>query len=59
MLKSSLKFNFNIKNLVSTNLIRFLSMFLGFGGVYVLIFSFNYDDNNYGERYKYNLKYIN
>ena len=39
--------------------ILYLSMFLGLGGVYVLISSFHDDDddsNDDGERYIYNLK---
>ena len=39
--------------------ILYLSMFLGFGGVYVLISSFNDDDDDSdddGERYIYNLE---
>ena len=36
--------------------ILYLSMFLGLGGVYVLIFSFHDDD---GEKYIYNLDHTN
>ncbi|WP_288261592.1 hypothetical protein [uncultured Prochlorococcus sp.] len=42
--------------------ILYLSMFLGFGGIYVLISSFqddDDDDSNDGERYIYNYNYIN
>ena len=43
-----------------TDPIFYLSMFLGLGGVYVLVCSFNDDDdgNDDGERYIYNLEYI-
>ena len=37
--------------------ILYLSMFLGLGGVYVLISSFHYDDD--GEKYIYNLDHTN
>ena len=40
--------------------ILYLSMILGFGGVYVLIISFNDDDDNDsddGEKYLFNLEY--
>ena len=40
--------------------ILYLSMFLGLAGVYILISSFNDDDedsNDDGERYIYNLEY--
>ena len=40
----------------------YISMILGIGGIYVLISSFhddNDDDNDDGERYFYNLKFIN
>ena len=39
--------------------ILYLSMFLGLGGMYVLISSFNDDDdgNDDGERYFYSLEY--
>ena len=41
-----------------TDPIFYLSMFLGLGGVYVLICSFNDDDgNDDGEKYIYNLEY--
>ena len=41
--------------------IFYLSMLLGFGGVYVLISSFHDDDDgdDDGERYIYDLKYTN
>ena len=39
-----------------TDPILYLSMFLGLGGVYVLISSFHDDD---GEEYIYNLEYTN
>ena len=43
-----------------TDPILYLSMFLGLVGVYVLITSFNDDDNDDdGERYIYNLEYTN
>ena len=38
----------------------YLSMFLGLGGIYVLISSFHDDDgDDDGEKYSYNLEYIN
>ena len=55
---------------VSSNLIRmfqtrlmtdpvlYLSMLLGFGGIYVLITSFHDDDDDDGEKYIYNLEHI-
>ena len=41
--------------------ILYLSMLLGLGGVYVLISSFHDDDDddNDGEKFTYNLEYIN
>ena len=44
-----------------TDPILYLSMFLGLGGVYVLISSFHDDDDDDddGERYIFNFKYIN
>ena len=42
-------------NKFMTDPILYLSMFLGLGGVYVLISSFHDDDD--GERYIYNLEY--
>ena len=44
-----------------TDPILYLSMFLGLGGVYVLISSFHVDDDgDYdGEKYTYNLEYSN
>ena len=41
-----------------TDPILYLSMFLGLGGVYVLISSFDDDDDghDYGEKYIYNLE---
>ena len=45
-----------------TDPILYLSMFLGLGGVYVLISSFHDEDddgNDGGERYIYNLEYTN
>ena len=44
-----------------TDPILYLSMFLGLGGVYILISSFHDDDddNDDGERYIYNLEYTN
>ena len=44
-----------------TDPILYLSMILGFTGVYVLISSFGDDDddsNDDGERYIYNLEYV-
>ena len=47
-----------IQTLVMTDPILYLSMFLGLGGVYVLISSFHDDDDgDYdGEKYIYNLE---
>ena len=45
-----------------TDPILYLSMFLGLGGVYVLISSFHDDDDgddDDGEKYFYNLEHIN
>ena len=44
-----------------TDPILFISMILGLGGVYVLISSFNDDDDgdDDGEKYIYNFEYIN
>ena len=45
-----------------TDPILYLSMILGFGGIYILISSFHDDDddsNDDGERYIYNLEYTN
>ena len=45
-----------------TDPILYLSMILGLTGVYVLISSFSDDDddgNDDGERYKYNLEFLN
>ena len=46
-----------------TDPIIYLSMFLGLGGVYVLISSFHDDDgdddDDDGEKYTYNLEYTN
>ena len=39
-----------------TDPILYLSMFLGLGGVYVLISSFHDDDDDDGEKYIYNLE---
>ena len=42
-----------------TDPVLYLSMLLGFGGIYVLISSFHDDDDdNDGERYIYNLEHI-
>ena len=45
-----------------TDPILYLSMFLGLGGIYILISSFHDDDDgddDDGEKYIYNLKYTN
>ncbi len=49
------------QNLIMTDPILYLSMILGLGGVYVLISSFNDDDDgdDDGEKYIYNLKNTN
>ena len=42
-----------------TDPVLYLSMLLGFGGIYVLISSFHDDDDDDdGERYIYNLEHI-
>ena len=48
-------------NEAMTDPILYLSMILGFGGVYILISSFHDDDdsNDDGERYIYNFECIN
>ena len=48
--------------MIMTDPILYISMILGIGGIYVLISSFHDDDddnNDDGERYFYNLKFIN
>ena len=48
------------QNLRMNDPFLYLSMFLGFGGVYVLISSFNDDDDDSdddGEKYLYNIEY--
>ena len=49
------------QNHIMTDPILYLSMILGLGGVYVLISSFNDDDDgdDDGEKYIYNLKNTN
>ena len=49
------------QNWVMADPILYLSMLLGFGGVYVLISSFHDDDDgdDDGEKYFYNLEHIN
>ena len=49
------------QNLIMTDPILYLSLFLGLGGVYVLISSFHDDDddNDDGEKYIYNLEHAN
>jgi len=49
------------QNQIMTDPILYLSMFLGFGGVYVLISSFHDDDDgdDDGEKYIFNLKNTN
>tara|TARA_Y100000766_G_C18809700_1_gene557383 strand:+ start:800 stop:964 length:165 start_codon:yes stop_codon:yes gene_type:complete len=46
---------------IMTDPILYLSMFLGLGGIYVLISSFHDDDDgdDDGERYIFNFEYIN
>ena len=44
-----------------TDPVLYLSMILGLGGVYILITSFNDDDDdsgNDGEKYLFNLEYV-
>ena len=50
-----------IQTLVMTDPILYLSMFLGLGGVYVLISSFHDDDDgdDDGGKYIYNLEHAN
>ena len=47
------------ENRIMADPILYLSMFLGLGGVYVLISSFHDDDDddNDGDKYIYNFKY--
>ena len=48
--------------MIMTDPILYISMILGIGGIYVLISSFHDDDDDDsddGERYFYNLKFIN
>ena len=48
------------QNLSMTDPVLYLSMLLGFGGVYVLISSFHDDDDDDdGEKYIYNLEQTN
>ena len=49
------------QNLIMTDPILYLSMILGLGGVYVLISSFNDDDDgdDDGEKYIYNFENTN
>ena len=48
------------QNLIMTDPILYLSMFLGLGGIYVLISSFHDDDDDDdGEKYIYKLEYTN
>ena len=46
------------QNKFMTDPVLYLSMLLGFGGIYVLISSFHDDDDDDGERYIYNLEHI-
>ena len=47
------------QNSFMTDPILYLSMFLGFGGVYILISSFHDDDDdNDGGKYIFNFEYI-
>ena len=49
-----------LENWIMADPILYLSMFLGLGGVYVLVSSFHDDDddgNDDGERYFYSLEY--
>ena len=46
------------QNSYMTDPILYLSMFLGFGGVYILISSFHDDDDNDGGKYIFNFEYI-
>jgi len=57
----SAKLIFILENDIMTDPIIYLSMFLGLGGVYVLISSFHDDDDDSdddGERFIYNFRYI-
>ena len=47
------------QNWIMTDPILYLSMLMGFGGVYVLVSSFHDDDCDDGEKYIYNLEHIN
>ena len=56
--KTSSNLIWMFQNNFMTDPILYLSMVLGLGGVYVLISSFNDDDDSDdGEKYIYNLKY--
>ena len=59
--KASSNLIWMLQNWIMTDPILYLSMLLGLGGVYVLISSFNDDDDgdDDGERYIYDLKYTN
>ena len=69
IVKRSYRFRKVFSNLISilhnqfmTDPILYLSMFLGLGGVYVLISSFHDDDDgddDDGEKYIYNLEHTN
>ena len=57
----SAKLIFILENDIMKDPIMYLSMFLGLGGVYVLISSFHDDDDDSdddGERFIYNFRYI-
>ena len=58
---ASSNFCFILQNIRMTDPIFYLSMFLGLGGVYVLISSFHDDDDDSdddGERFSYNPSYL-
>ncbi len=59
--KASTNLIYLFHNCFMTDPILYLSMILGLGGVYVLISSFNDDDDgdDDGEKYIYNLQYTN
>ena len=48
-----------VQTKLMTDPIIYLSMLLGFGGVYVLISSFHDDDDDDGEKYTYNIELTN
>ena len=57
-MKTSAKIFLILQNKYMTDPILYISMFLGFGGIYVLISSFHDDDDDDdGEKFTNNLEY--